>query len=150
MNNKYQLRKQKYFINDGTRYNVDGRHIILKPTEREIEVAKLLGKTLGGNVNIIPRINEPPNIKTPDYVINNEKFDLKQITGGGKYVIEGNLRKKKKQSDNFVIDITNAKITFKEMERQIGSIYISKRFLWIDKIFIVKDNSIVKIYKRNK
>ena len=32
-----------------------------------------------------------------NYIINNEKFDLKQITGSGKYVIEGNLKKKKKQ-----------------------------------------------------
>lgn len=56
--------------------------------------------------------------------------------------IEGNLRKKKKQSNNFIIDLTNAKINFEEAKRQIGSIYISKRFLWIDKIFVVKENSI--------
>lgn len=145
----YQIKKQKYFINDdGNKYVVDGKHVILKPTQREIEVAELLGQAIGGKVNIIPRINEPPNIKTPDYIINNERFDLKQITGGGKYVIEGNLRKKKKQSNNFIIDLTNAKIDFKEAERQIESIYISKRYLWIDKIFIIKENSIVKIYKR--
>ena len=35
-----------------------------------------------------------------------KKFDLKEITGGGKYVIEGNLRKKKKQANNFIIDNT--------------------------------------------
>lgn len=81
-------------------------------------------------------------------MINNEKFDLKQITGGGKYVIEGNLRKKKMQSNNFIIDLTNAKIDFIEAERQIQSIYISKRFLWIEKIFVIKENKIIKIYKR--
>lgn len=138
----YQIKKQKYFINeDGTKYNVDGKHVVLKPTQREIDVAKLMGKALGGKVNIIPRINEPPNIKTPDYIIHNEKFDLKQITGGGKYVIEGNLRKKKKQSNNFIID-------FKQAEMQIESIYISKRYLWIDKIIVVKAGNIIKVYKR--
>lgn len=145
----YQIKKQKYFINeDGTKYNVDGKHVVLKPTQREIDVAKLMGKALGGKVNIIPRINEPPNIKTPDYIIHNEKFDLKQITGGGKYVIEGNLRKKKKQSNNFIIDLTNAKIDFKQAEMQIESIYISKRYLWIDKIIVVKEGNIIKVYKR--
>ena len=77
-----------------------------------------------------------------------KKFDLKEITGGGKYVIEGNLRKKKEQANNFIIDLTNTNIGFKEMERQIKSIYISKRYLWIDKIFIIKNNNIVKIFER--
>lgn len=145
----YQIKKQKYFINeDGAKYNVDGKHVILEPTQREIEVAELLGKYIGGKVNIIPRVNQPFGVKTPDYIINDEKFDLKQITGGGKYVIEGNLRKKKKQSNNFVIDLTSSKIDFKEVERQVESIYISKRYLWINKIIIIKDNNIINVYKR--
>ena len=73
---KYQIKKQKYFINnDGIKYIVDGKNIILEPTEREIEVAKILGKAIGGRVNIIPRINKTFGIKTPDYIINGEKFD---------------------------------------------------------------------------
>ena len=51
----------------------------MKPSEREIEVAKILGKAYGGQANIIPRINNPAGIKTPDYIINNEKFDLSKI-----------------------------------------------------------------------
>lgn len=146
---RYKIKKQKYFIDEnGNKYQVDGKYIILKPTKREIEVARLMGKALGGKVNIIPRINEPPNIKTPDFIIHNEKFDLKQIIGGGRYVIEGNLRKKKKQSNNFIIDVTNSKLDFKETERQIESIYISKRYLWIDKIIIIKENNIIKAYQR--
>lgn len=120
----------------------------MKPPEREREVAKILGKAYGGQVNIIPRINNPAGIKTLDYIINNEKFDLKEITGKGKYVIEGNLRKKKNQANNFIIDITSTKMNYKEIERQIKSIYISKRFTWIDKIFIIKENKIINVYKR--
>lgn len=148
---KYQLNKQKYFISDnGTKYNVNGRHVILNPSEREIRVARLLGEMLGGKVNIIPKINEPPNIKTPDYIINNEKYDLKQITGKGKYVIEGNLRGKREQANNFIIDITNAKIDLKEAERQIRSIYISKRYWWVNKIFVIKDSKLEKAYEKQK
>ena len=55
----YQIKKQKYFIDDsGNKYNVDGKHVILKSTKREIEVAELLGNAIGGKVNIIPRINK--------------------------------------------------------------------------------------------
>lgn len=147
----YQLRKQKYYIdNNGTEYRVDGKYVILKPTQKEIEVAKLLGKTIGGNVNVIPRVNKPLGIKTPDYIINGEKFDLKEITGGGKYTIQGNIKGKEKQSNNFVIDVTNAKFDIKEAERQIQNIYTSKHYLWLNKILLIQNNNIVKIYKRNK
>lgn len=146
---KYKVKQQNYYKDEqGTKYFVDGKHVLMKPSEREREVAKILGKAYGGQVNIIPRINNPASIKTPDYIINNEKFDLKEITGKGKYVIEGNLRKKKNQANNFIIDITSTKMNYKEIERQIKSIYISKRFTWIDKIFIIKENKIINVYKR--
>ena len=146
---KYQLKKQKYFISeDGNRYSVDGKHVLLEPTQRELEVAKLLGEAIGGKVNIIPRINKPEGIKTPDYIINGEKFDLKQITGGGKYTIQGNLKGKEKQSNNFAIDISNAKFDIKETQRQIENIYNSKHYLWLNKIVLIKDDKIIKAYKR--
>lgn len=146
---KYQLKKQKYFItDDGIKYNVDGKHIILKPSQREIEVAEILGKAIGGKVIFIPRINKPFGIKTPDYIINGEKFDLKQITGGGKYTIQGNLKGKEKQSNNFVIDISNAKFNIQEAERQIENIYNSKHYLWLNKILLVQNSKIIKAYKR--
>lgn len=145
----YQIKKQKYFKDsNGNKYIVDGRYVILEHKKRELEVAQILGETIGGRVNIIPRINKPLNIKTPDYIINNERYDLKQITGEGKYVIEGNIKNKQKQANNFIIDLTDTKIDLKEVERQIESIYISKRYLWIDKIFILKGNGIIKVYKR--
>lgn len=146
---QYEIKEKQYYkAEDGTKYNVDGKHVILNPTTREKEVAEILGKIYGGQVDIIPRVNEPANIKTPDYIIDNERFDLKEITGSGKYVIEGNIRKKKNQANNFIIDVTNTKIDIKEIERQIESIYISKRYLWVDKIFVVKENDIIKAYKR--
>ena len=146
---KYQIKKQKYYIDDdGNKYNVDGKYVVLEPTMREIEVAHMLGKIIGGKVNIIPRINEPEGIKTPDYIINGEKFDLKQITGRGKYTIQGNLKGKQKQSNNFIIDISNAKFDIKEAKRQIKNIYNSKHYLWINKIMLIYGCDILKIYKR--
>ncbi len=148
---RHQISKQKSFIDDaGNEYRVDGKHVILQPTQREIEIASLLGEAIGGKVNIIPKVNQPFGIKTPDYIINGEKFDLKQITGGGKYTIQGNLKGKEKQSINFVIDISNAKFDVKEAHRQIENIYNSKHYLWLNKIILVQENNIVKAYGRNK
>lgn len=145
---KYKLKEQQYvFDKDGNKYKVDGKYVIMAPTTREKEVANILGKIYGGQVRIIPRVNKPLNIKTPDYIINEEKIDLKQITGSGKYVIEGNIKGKKEQANNFIIDITNSKLKGIEAEKQIENIYKSKRYTWIDKIFLLKENNIIKIYK---
>lgn len=146
---KYQIRKQKYYISEnGTIYYLDGKHIILNPTEREIEVAKILGNAIGGIVKIMPSVNKPFGIKTSDYNINGEKFDLKQIKGGGKYVIQGNIKGKKEQSNNFIIDISEAKIDIEEAQRQIENIYDSSHYLWLNKILLLQDKCIVKAYKR--
>ena len=146
---EYKVQEQLFFQDEkGIKYKVDGKNVVLEPTRREKEVAEILGKVFGGEIRIIPRVNKPLNIKTPDYMINDEKFDLKVITGGGKYTIQGNLKGKEAQANNFIIDITNAKLDKQEVKRQIKSIYESKHYLWVDKIFIVKQNDIVKVYKR--
>ena len=148
-NQKYKLKEQQYYVDEtGNRYNVDGKYVILKPTEREKEVANMLGNLYGGKIKIIPRINEPKNIKTPDYIVKNKKYDLKQVNGNGKYVIQGNLKGKQKQADNFVIDITKSKMSTDEAIKQIKNIYNSKHFLWLDRIILLKDKEILKIYKR--
>ena len=148
-NQKYKLKEQLYYVDEeGNRYNVDGKYVILNPTEREEEVANMLGSLYGGKIKIIPRINEPKNIKTPDYIVKNKRYDLKQISGSGKYVIQGNLKGKQKQADNFVIDITKSKMSTDEAIKQIENIYNSKHFLWLDRIILLKDKEFLKIYKR--
>lgn len=145
----FKLIEQQYYIDEnGNRYNVDGKYILLEPTEREKEVANMLGELYGGNIKIIPRINEPKGIKTPDYIVKNKRYDLKQIKGNGKYVIQGNLKGKQKQADNFIIDITKSEINIEEAVKQIKNIYSSKHFLWLDRIVLLKDKEFLKIYKR--
>lgn len=148
---QYQIVKQNYYIDEfGNKYDVDNRYIIFELSKKEIEVAKKLGELYGGEIKLIPRINKPLGVKTPDYIINDEKFDLKEITGNGKYTIQGNIKGKSKQSNNFVIDITKSKLYEKEIKEQIERIYNSKHYLWLDKIILIKNNTIIRVYKRNK
>ena len=145
----YKIIKQQYYKDkNGNKYKVDGKKVILNPTEREIQVAKIIGEIYGGKVKIIPRVSYPLGIKTPDYIIGDERFDLKQISGSGKYVIEGNLKKKQEQANNFIIDITQSQIGLEEVEKQINSIYISKRYRWVNKISIIKEDNLIKVYQR--
>lgn len=145
----YRIKKQKYYIDEfGNKYNVDGKHVILKPTKREIEVAKILGRIYGGKVRLIPVVLKPKGIKTPDYLVNNEKFDLKEPKGGAKTTIYDLFKHKSKQADNFIIDIYKSKLNRESSIRQAQNIFYSKHRKWIKTIILMDNNIILKILIR--
>lgn len=148
---QYKLEQQQYYeTNDGTKYDVDGKYIVLDSTKREIEVAKLLGEVFGGTIKLIPKVNEPPGIKTPDYIINDEKFDLKGISGNSKNTLYNSLGKQKRQANNFIFDISDTKMDKEEAIKQIESIYQSKNRKWVQILILIENAEILKIYKRVK
>ncbi len=145
----YQIKKQKYFISDdGTKYNVDGKHVLLKTTKDEIEMAEILGQAFGGKVKLVPVVLQPKGIQTSDYIINNKKFDLKQIVGNGKNTLDTAINKKKKQSNNFVFDISKSEMKIEQALLQIDRIYNAKNRTWMDTIVLIKNKAILKIFKR--
>ena len=147
--NKGKVKKQKYFETDGRTYLVDGHNVVYKHDERELEVARLLNKTFGGNVKILPNINFPQGIKSPDYLYKGEKTDLKRITS--KRVndcVKTALKNKEKQANNFIIDNTAQTVRNEDILKQIDEIYNSKGFGWIDKIYLLNDDKFIKIFKR--
>ena len=142
------IQEQHYKDNDNNEYKVDGKYIIMKPTTREKEVAGILGRIYGGKVRIIPRINKPEGIKTPDYMIENRKYDLKEIYGNSKNTLYNAINKKKEQSNNFIFDISNTEMEEIEAIEQIQSIYKSKHKDWVNEIILIKNNQVLKMYKR--
>lgn len=146
---QYQLEKQKYFISEeGTKYIVNGKQVKLEPSNEEIETAELLGKMYGGKIKLIPKVTLVDNVETPDYIVNNERFDRKGINGSSKTGIYNRIHSKQKQADNFVIDITNAKLTIDDYIKQAQDIYINKRTYWVNTLIITKNNQIIKCFKR--
>lgn len=146
---KYQIKKQKYFISDdGTKYIVDGKRVKLELSIEELETAKLLGKMYGGKVKLIPKVTLVDNIETPDYIVNNEKFDRKGINGLSKTGIYNRIHSKQMQSENFVIDITNAKLTTEDYIKQAEDIYTNKRTYWVNTLIITKNKQIIRCFKR--
>ena len=147
---QYKLEKQYYFIDEkGVKYLVDGKHVVLEPTQKEIEVAKLLGQTFGGEINVIPRVNNPEGIKTPDYILNGQRFDLKEIKGKGKNTIDTAIKSKREQASNFILDITEkCKLKDEEIIKQIEKIYNSKNREWLEMVVVKRNDKLIKIYKR--
>lgn len=147
--NKYRVQKQQYYIDDnGVKYKVDGKYVKLEPSQRETEVARLLGKTYGGNIKIIPKVSEPVSVKTPDYIINGQKFDLKEIEGNSRNTLDGAIKRQKRQANNFIFDITKTEMRENEAIQQIQKIYQSKHREWINTIVLVEGNKVLKIFKR--
>ena len=145
----YKLEEQQYFIDEkGNRYEIDNKNVKIKANAKERKVAELLGETYGGHVNLVPVVLNPKGIKTPDYMINGEKFDLKEIFGNGKNTLDTAINKKKKQSNNFVFDISNTAMSEEDAIKQIQKIYKSKNRMWVDEIVLIKDNKVLKVYKR--
>ena len=146
---KYTLKEQQYFIDkNGEKYKIDGKNVRIKANKKEREVANLIGATYGGQVKLIPVVLNPKNIKTPDYTINGEKLDLKEVFGNSKNTLYNAINKKKEQSTNFIFDISNTKLKLEETIEQIQGIYKSKHKDWVDKIILIKDNKVIKIFKR--
>lgn len=133
---------------DGTTYKVDGKHVVLKYSQREKQIAEIISKKLGGEICMMPKVLFPQGIKTPDYLINGERYDLKSPTGIGKEVFRGMVKGKKKQANNFVFDISNCPLEMDEIERQIEGIYKSNRTDFVQTLVLVKGDDILKIYKK--
>lgn len=141
------IEKLSYIVN-GTTYVVDGVHTILKPSEQERKVAEILSGEYGKTVELVPQVVYPQGIQTPDYLIDGERFDLKSPTGKGKNLLYGLIAKKKEQSHNFIIDITNCPLSLGELERQAEQLYGSWRVSFLEKLIFMKNGEILKVLKR--
>ena len=140
--------RQEYTVN-GISYVVDGKHVKLNPSEREMSIAVLLSEKYGKKVELIPQVMYPQGIQTPDYLIDGERYDLKSPTGSGKNLLYGLIAKKYKQAHNFVIDITDCSLSMEELEKQAENLYKSQRTGFLKTIVFLKNEKIVKVLSRN-
>ena len=132
----------------GFKYKVDGKNVVLDYSKKEKDIAIWLEKTVGGKIYMLPRINKPDGIMTADYLFRNEYWDLKSITGCGKRIIEDTIKRKKRQSKNFIFDITNSNIQENDLLRQLEKVYNSETTKWVNKIIVKKNENVIIILKR--
>ena len=125
------------------------KNVILDYSEEEFEIAEWLENTFGGKIYMLPRVNIPEGIKTADYLFDGEYWDLKKIFGNGKHCIDSSIKKKCNQAHNFIIDISESKISYNQALNQIKRIYENKDRTWINRI-ILKDSGNVTIITRKK
>ncbi len=147
---KIKVTELQSYTSDGITYNVDNKYVILDSTEREKAVARIVGEKLGKDVSLVPRVVLPKGVSTPDYIIGNEKYDLKEPTGKGKNVLYNMIHKKKSQANNFIFDISKCPLGYDELKEQVEGIYASIHTSFIDTIIIIKDGKVIDMYKKGK
>ncbi|MFR6306034.1 MAG: hypothetical protein ACLUNR_04365 [Bacilli bacterium] len=147
--NSHKILDKNYFKDSkGFKYKVDGKNVVLDYSKKEKDIAIWLEKTFGGKIYMLPRINKPDGIMTADYLFRNEYWDLKSITGCGKRIIEDTIKRKKRQSKNFIFDITNSNIQENDLLRQLEKVYNSETTKCVDKIIVKKNENVIIILKR--
>ena len=131
MSVKLDLKKSKVELKDyieinNRKYFVDGIKVIFEPSKKELHIALWLSKKLNKKIELLPRIVLPKNIKTSDYLIDGEYWDLKDI-----------------------ISISKSKLTLRAAEKQLNDIFQLKGYKWLNKIVVKKNNEIIIINKKS-
>lgn len=140
---------QEYTAN-GVTYKADGHNVVLDYSPHEKEIAELLEKEFGGEMYMVPRVNEPSGISTPDFLFRGQRFDLKSISGGGKSTIYNAVAKKAQQAENFILDVTESPLSMKEIEKQSNLLFSSSHTKFVKTIILLKNGSVLKVLMRNK
>ena len=146
---KYKvIRNATSEIINNKKFYVNKRNKIIHKN-KEVEIANLLIETLGGVLEYLPEIKEIDNIKCADFLYQNEMWDLKEL---GKQVtsktraVDNVLKKSKRQSNNFILDITECPLKRSDILYQVEKMY--SRRSWINKVIIFDNNKLLKYYKR--
>ncbi|NQO19288.1 minor capsid protein [Streptococcus suis] len=143
---KAKLTDRNFWEHGGKKYEIDGHNVVLDYNQKEKETAQWLSELLGRHVEMVPRVNFPKNIPTPDYLVDGVKFDLKEISGSGKNVIDNASKKAKEQAENIVFDITNTPLSEEEIFGLLDKVYKSGR-RGLNTALIKKSDKLVDIIK---
>lgn len=135
---------------NGVSYKIDGHNVVLKYSEIEKRDAELLVREFSGILEMQPKAPGIQGLSTPDYIFNGKRYDHKAISKSGKNVIYNRLHDRKRQAENFVINVTGNELTNDEIKEQIAGIYQSYHTRFIDNIILIRDDYIVGVYSRKK
>lgn len=147
--NSHKIEDRQYFEKDNIKYQVDDKNVVLDYSDKEKEVAGWLESTFGGELYMLPRVNNPEGISTADYLFRNEYWDLKEISGTGKNILFHAVENHEKQAHNFIFDITKSSLTDDEVMKRLNKLYSLEKIKWLEKVIIKKEKELIKITKRS-
>lgn len=147
--NSHPVLELQEYASDGATYKVDGHNVVLDHDAHEKEIAELLEREVGGEIYLVPRVNNPQGVSTPDYLFHGRGYDLKTLSEkAGPNTMFQRVKKAKRQSRNFIIDVSDTKLDRETIAQQISKIFWSENTRFVDEIVIINDGRIVQVAKR--
>ena len=147
--NSHPVLELQEYTPSGETYKVDGHNVVLDHDPHEKEIAELLEREVGGEIYLVPRVNNPQGVPTPDYLFHGRGYDLKTLSEkAGPNTMFQRVKKAKRQSRNFIIDVSDAKLDRETIAQQISKIFWSENTRFVDEIVIINDGHIVRVAKR--
>ncbi len=110
------------------------------PKEHEFAAAIVIAKHFRSDIIFIRQAS----FRTPDFDINNTKWELKSPMGSSARTVENNMRTARKQSVNLIIDLRRIKI---HQQRAIVRInyFLSKPNQFKKVLVITKNKKVIEI-----
>lgn len=152
-NSKYQKAEKLPIIDGefefmGEKYKYIPRTNYFDHKPEEIDILNNIAKNYGIKVQLIPKINIPKGISTPDafFIWRNgipERWDLKRITGSGKNTLLNAVLRKGNQSNKFLYYIKpECSFSNYEIMRQVDDIFRYPHTQFIDEIAVMRGEKI--------
>ena len=113
------------------------------------EVAEWLKDTFGGKTFINPEVKGHNMPRSADLNFRNQKWEVKSPTGNSIRTIDNNIISGKGQANNFVIDITNSKISLEDGIERLNKIYKDPKRYYVNKIILRKGEKYI-VTKKNR
>ena len=132
----------------GNTYVVDGKHVFIDHTAEERMIAEVLARHLKAEVHLIPRVSHPPNVRTPDYLINGDGYDLKTPLGSGKNTVFDMIKHGKGQANNFIVNIDKTPLSRKDVLKQIDRVFTNTRTDFVHKVVVIENGKVITIKRR--
>ena len=147
--NSHPVLELQEYTPGGETYKVDGHNVVLDHDPHEKEIAELLEREVGGEIYLVPRVNNPQGVSTPDYLFHGRGYDLKTLgEKAGPNTMFQRVKKAKRQSRNFIIDVSGTKLDSETIKQQSSKIFWSENTRFVDEIVIINDGHIVRVAKR--
>lgn len=147
--NKGVVSEQKEITIKNVTYVVDGKTVKLDHDDIEHNIADLIASKTGKDVILLPRVIHPAGIKCADYLIDDEKWDLKTPNCASKHTIYGLVHKEKEQAHCFVINLEKNKMALEDAIQQVNNeVFSSSHTAFVEKIMLVNGSEILKVFEK--
>lgn len=138
----------KFFKYKGKKLWVDGHDVVFEPSAEEKKTAELLIEKFGGTVELLPRVNIPESVKSPDYIFNGIKVDRKGPSGDSTNTVFNQIRNIKGQSNVLALDLTKTNMTNKRVIDDLKTAFTLDDYKHLDIVIVTRNGEVVIVLER--